>query len=127
MNSVFNNLKTRQQLDRVPTFGYNGRQRKFHVDLEAGESLHFKPKLAAMLGITTNPVHCGNESRKYHGEDLFNLVETIHTLYVYCNIIENMSVGNDETPLQHILGVDAKQGEIDARQPDVRASSNKNV
>ena len=112
LNSVFNNLKTRQKLDRVPTFGYNSRQRKFHVDLQPGESLHFKPKLAAMLGITTNSIHCGSESRKYHGEVLSNLDETIHTLYVYCDIIENMPVGNDETPLLRIVGVDAKQGEI---------------
>ena len=60
----------------MPTFGYNCRKRKFHVDLQLGESLHFKPKLAAMLGITTNFIHCGNESKKNHGEDLFNLDET---------------------------------------------------
>ena len=95
LNYIFSNLKTGQKLERVPTFGYNNRKRKFHVDLQPGESLHFKPKLAAMLGITTNPIHCGNESMKYHGEDLFNLDETIHTLYVYCDIIENMPVGSD--------------------------------
>ena len=112
MNTIFNNLKTEQKLDRVPTFGYNSRPRRFHVDLQPGESLHFKPELAAMLGITSNPIHCGNESRQYHGEDVFSLDETIHTLYVYCNIIENMPVGNDEAPLLRIVGVDAKQGEI---------------
>ena len=80
LNYIFNNLKTGQKLDRVPTFGYNSRKRKFHVDLQPGEFLHFKPKLAAMLDITTNPIHSGNESIKYHGEDLFNLDETIHTL-----------------------------------------------
>ena len=53
-----------------------------------------------------------NESRKYQGEDLFSLDETIHTLYVYCDIIENMPVGSDEAPLLRIVGVDAKQGEI---------------
>ena len=93
-------------------FEYNSRKRKIYIDLQPGESLRFKPKLAVMLGITTNPVHCGNVSRKYQGEDLFNLDETIHTLYVYCNIIENMPVGSDEAPLLRIVGVDAKQGEI---------------
>ena len=112
MNSLFNNLKTAQKLDRVPQFGYNIRKRKCFVDLQPGESLHFKPKLAAMLGITTNPIHCRNESIKYHGEDLFNLDETIHTLYVYCDIIENMPVGSDEAPLLRIVGVDAKQGKF---------------
>ena len=29
LNSLFNNLKTGQKLDRVPTFGYNIRKRKF--------------------------------------------------------------------------------------------------
>ena len=112
LNYIFNKLKTAQNLDRVPQFGYNSRQRKAHVDLQPGESLHFKPKLATMLGFTTNPIHCGNESFKYHGADLFNLDETIHTLYVYCDIVENMPVGSDEAPLLRIVGVDAKQGEI---------------
>ena len=112
LNYIFNNLKTNQKLERVPQFGYNSRKRKAHVDLQPGESLHFKPKLATMLGFTTNPIHCGNESFKYHGADLFNLDETIHTLYVYCDIVENMPVGSDEAPLLRIVGVDAKQGEI---------------
>ena len=112
LNSIFINLKTGQKLDRVPTFEYNFRKRKIYIELQPGESIHFKPKLAAMLGITTNPVHGVNESMKYQGEDLFNLDETIHTLYVYCDIIENMPVGNDEAPLLRIVGVDAKQGEI---------------
>ena len=51
-----------------------------------------------------------NESMKYQEEDLFNLDETIHTLYVYCNIIENMPVGSDDAPSLRIVGVDAKQG-----------------
>ena len=112
LNSLFNNLKTGQKLERVPTFEYNSRKRKIYIDLKSSESLQFKPKLAAMLGITTNPINCGNESIKYQGEDLFNLDETIHTLYVYCDIIENMAVGSDETPLLRIVGVDANQVEI---------------
>ena len=31
---------------------------------------------------------------------------------MYCDIIENMSVGSDEAPLLRIVVVDAKQGEI---------------
>ena len=87
LNYIFNNLKTVQKLDRVPVFEYNSRKREIYIEQQPGESIQFKPKLAAMLGITTNPVHGGNENRKYQGEDLFNLDETIHTLYVYCDII----------------------------------------
>ena len=79
LNYIFNNLKTGQKLGRGPAFEYNSRKRKIYIDLQSGDSLHFKPKLAAMLSITTNPIHC---SRKYQGEDLFNLDETIHTLCV---------------------------------------------
>ena len=112
LNYIFNNLKTGQKLERVPAFQYNSRKRKIYIELQLGESLHFKPKLAAMLGIATNPMHGGNARRKYQGEDLFNLDETIHMLYVYCDIIENMPVGSDEAPLLRIVGVGAKQGEI---------------
>ena len=112
LNTIFNNLKSNQKLERVPQFEYNSRKRRVYIDLKLGESLHFKPKLAAMLGISTNPVYSGNESIKYHGVDLFNLDESIHTLYVYCDIIENMPVGSDEAPLLRIVGVKTKQGEI---------------
>ena len=88
------------------------RGKSISIYLHSAESIHFKPKLAAMLGITTNPVHGVNESIKYPGEDLFNLDETMHTLYVYCDIIENMPVRSDEAPLLRIVGVDVKQGEI---------------
>ena len=112
LNSLFNNLKTVHKLDRVPAFEYNSSKRKIYIDLQPGESNQFKPKLAALLGITTNPVHGVNENRKYQGENLFNLDETIHTLYVYCDIIKNMPVGSGEAPPLRIVGVNAKQGEI---------------
>ena len=112
VNNIFLILKGNQKLERVPAFEYNIRKRRTYIDLKSGESLHLKPKLAAMLGISTNPVYSGNDSIKYHGADLFNLDETIHTLYVYCDIIENMPVGGDELPLLRTVGVDAKHGEI---------------
>ena len=34
LNSLFINFKTAQKLERVPTFGYNSRKKKFHVDLQ---------------------------------------------------------------------------------------------
>ena len=121
LNYIFNNLKTGQKLERVPTFEYNSRKRKIYIELQPGESIHFKPKLAAMLGITTNPVQGVNESMKYQGEDLFNLDETIHTLYVYCDIIENMPVGSDEAPLLRIVGVIVRKT---YDNPNVHTSSN---
>ena len=85
--------------------------RKIFADLQPGESIQFKPKLATMLGITTNSIQCGNKSRRCYGENLINLDGTIHTLYVYCNIVENMLVGGMKAPLLRIVGVDTKQGE----------------
>ena len=100
------------KLERVPIFSYNSRLRTIVIELQPGDSLKFKPKLASMLGIINNPVHCGNESRNYHSDAIVNVDGTIHTLYVYCNIVEPMPVGGIEAPLLRIVGVDAKQGEI---------------
>ena len=112
LNYIFNNLKNGSKLDHVPIFGYNIRKRKVYIDLQQGKSLHFKPKLATMLGITSNPMHCGTESRRCYGDENFNIDRTIHTLYVYCNIVEPMLIGDDEAPLLRTVGVDTKQGEI---------------
>ena len=65
-----------------------------------------------MLGITTNPIHYTVESKRYYSDEVVNLDGTIHTLYVYCNIIEKMAFGGDEVPLLRIVGIDARQGEI---------------
>ena len=114
LNNIFNYFKIAQKLASVPTFGYNSRTRRIFIELQPGESLQFKPELATLLGLTTDPIHCGNESRKYHAEEIVNLDETIHTLYVNCIIIENknMPVGGMEAPLLRIVGVDTKQEEI---------------
>ena len=131
LNVIFGRLKTGVKLEHVPIFEYNSRMKKIFIELQPGESLKFKPKLATMLGIITNPVQCGNECRKYISDAIVDVDGTIHTLYVYCNIVEPMPVGGNEAPLLRIVGVDAKQGEIVrktyVRQPHVCASTNKEV
>ena len=112
LNTIYGRLKTTMKLERVPLFSYNSRLRKIVIELQPGDSLKFKPKLAAMLGIIINPVQCGNESRNYHSDAIVNVDGFIHTLYVYCNIVEPMPDGGIEAPLLRIVGVDAKQGEI---------------
>ena len=112
LNMIFDRLKTTMKLERIPIFGYNSRMKKIFIELQPVDSLKFKPKLATMLGIITNPVQCGNECRKYHSDTLVDVEGTIHTLYVYCNIVESMPVGGVDAPLLRIVGVDAKQGEI---------------
>ena len=105
MNVNFERFKTATKLERVPTFGYNSRMRKIFIELQQGKSLKFRPKLASMLGITTNPIHCGTESRRCYGDELVNVDGTIHTLYVYCNIVEPMLIGDDEAPLLRTVDV----------------------
>ena len=112
LNNIFLILKNTQKLDRAPIFGYNGRMRKIFIDLQQDGSLTFKPKLATMLGITTNPIHYTVESKRYYSDELVNIDGTIHTLYVYCNIIEKMPFGGVEAPLLRIVGIDARQREI---------------
>ena len=59
---ISSTISKQDKLERVPTFEYNSRKKKIYIDLQSDESLYFNPKLATMLGITTNPIHSGNES-----------------------------------------------------------------
>ena len=47
LNSLFNNHKTAQKLDRVPQFGYNIRKRKCFVDLQSRRISPFQTKTSS--------------------------------------------------------------------------------
>ena len=55
LNTLFEQFKTNSGRENAPKFGYNNRTKKIFINLNHGDRITFKPKLASILGITDNP------------------------------------------------------------------------
>ena len=114
LNTVFEQFKTNSGRNNAPTFGYNNRTKKIFINLHHGDRLIFKPKLAAILGITDNPstpLYCEGEKEKWHADEIFDLDGPMHSLYIYCDILEHIPVGDVVAPLLRVVGITGKQGD----------------
>ena len=70
--------------------------------------------MATILGITNNPensIYCEGEKQKWQADEIFDLDVTMNSLYVYCDILEHISVGDVVAPLLRVIGVTGKQGD----------------
>ena len=114
LNTIFEQFKTNSGRENAPTFGYNNRTKKIFINLHHGDRITFKPKLASILGITDNPskpIYCEGEREKWHADEIFDIDGNLNSLYVYCDILEHIPVGDVVAPLLRVVGVTGKQGD----------------
>ena len=114
LDTIFEQFKSNSGRDNAPTFGYNNRTKKIFINLHHGDRKSFKPKLAAILGITdnpSNPIYCKSEKVKWNADEIFDLDRSINSLYVFCDILEHIPVGDVVASLLRVIGVTGKQGD----------------
>ena len=114
LNAIFEQFKTNSGRDNAPTFGYNSRTKKMLINLHHGDRITFKPKLASILGITDNqskPIYCEGKKEKWHADEIFDIDGNFNSLYVYCDILEHIPLGDVVAPLLRVVGVTGKQGD----------------
>ena len=114
LNTLFEQFKTNSGRENAPTFGYNNRTKKIFINLNHGDRITFKPKLASILGITDNPskpIYCEGEKEKWHADEIFDIDGNLNSLYVYCDILEHIPVGDVVAPLLRVVGVTGKHGD----------------
>ena len=114
LNTLFEQFKTNSRRENAPTFGYNNRTKKIFINLNHGDRITFKPKLASILGITDNPskpIYCEGEKEKWHADEIFDIDGNLNSLYVYCDILEHVPVGDTLAPLLRPVVVRGKPGD----------------
>jgi hypothetical protein len=109
-----NGERTFKQLDREdwPTIRYNEIKRKIFIELPPGTEVTFDDYLTNLLGVKSNPVvNNGKVPKLIGGNKASDIKAGIHGLYVYCDVLENVPVGDTEAPLLRVVDATGYNGE----------------
>jgi len=63
--------------------------------------VRFSPDLARMLGFDSNETYRGHV--EHRAKRPMNLTENVNLLYIYCDLLEHVLVGNTKAPLLRII------------------------
>lgn len=103
------------EIEKFPVFNYNTVTNRLHGDIPSGTSMTLSRPICLMLGIETRQ----NEIRHYHDDEPLKYTSAnvcdvnrgFNSLFVYCNLLEHVLVGNAKVPLLRIIPVSGKNGE----------------
>lgn len=98
----------------LPTFRYNNYSRKVEMDLPYGVSVHFSSGLRELLGMDSNPIESDADegSAEHTGDFVCDNEKGLHSLYVYCDVLESVAVGDTVAPLLRICNAKGTHGEM---------------
>lgn len=66
-------------------------------------SLQFSADLAVMLGFDLDKTYVISARRKFKAQKPMHLCATINNVFMYCNLLEHVIIGNTKTPLLRIF------------------------
>lgn len=99
-------------IDKWPHFKYNDVKKKIFIDLQGGGEVGFDDYFANLLGVRSNPiVNNGKYPKLMGGNKASDIKGGIHGLYVYCDALENVPVGDTEAPLLRVVDATGHNGE----------------
>ena len=113
VDATGNTTYTRLNKETLPRFKHNPIKRRFTVTLQPGMSFTFEPQLASMLGLR-NVLTLANRDdveRSHGGTTTTDIQSGIHGLFVYCDALENVPVGDTMAPLLRIVDATGNNGE----------------
>jgi hypothetical protein len=97
--------------DKWPRFKYNPIKKKIFIHLQPGAFISFDDYLETLLGIKANPLTNRFQEAKFiGGTSACDITGGIHALYVYCDVLENVPVGDTEAPLLRIVDATGAYG-----------------
>lgn len=111
MNTLVNalNEQQREQIGLSPAeesfakFSYIGG--RIHISFpDEGVSLLFSPDLAQMLGLESDVLYSVNTT----AQKSTSMIGDIHSVYVYCDLLEHVAVGDTKAPLLRIVDKPAR-------------------
>jgi hypothetical protein len=95
---------TKIEPDKWPKIKYNEVKKRIHIYLQAGAFVTFDDHMETLLGIKANPlVNRFPEPKWISGTTATDIGGGIHSLYVYCDVLESVPVGDTQAPLLRIV------------------------
>jgi len=108
-----NSTKIHIPRDKWPRFRYSVVQRKVNVFIHPGSALEFSECLKPILGFDDALIR--NETtavKQYIAPLVSNIQSGIHSLYIYCDVLENIAVGDTQAPLLRIVNTSGEYGDV---------------
>jgi hypothetical protein len=105
----------------VPKFKYIEVKKRVDVIMNSRMKIKFPDQLLTILGFDKeqNPITNDNKSSKtVKGNRVCDLAGGIHCIYVYCDILERVPVGDTLVPLLRIVDAHGRNGEMLFRHYD---------
>ena len=97
-----------------PKFKFYQSKRKVAIQLSPHGSIRFDDHLSNILGFPANEdiVNHGNAVNVIVAERTCNLNTGVQSVYVYCDVLENVPVGDTQAPLLRIVETSSIHGDI---------------
>jgi hypothetical protein len=98
--------------DKWPTFRFSSVKKTFGVTLQPGTFVQFDDVMSTVLGVRNNRLTNSSTSvMPIYGSGMSDLSGGIQDLYIYMDVVEQVSVGDTEAPLLRIVNANGRSGE----------------
>jgi len=86
---------TKLEQNKWPRIKYNEIKKKIFISLQPGAIISFDKYMETLLGLKVNPViNRFQEPKVIGGATTSDISGGVHALYVYCDVLENVPVGD---------------------------------
>ena len=97
-----------------PKIKYARTSKKCSIEMHPKQTIHFSPTLATLLGLSyrQNPFTMLDINAALKGDMAADINRGINSLFVYCDLLEHVPVGDTKVPLLRTVDASGKNGEI---------------
>lgn len=107
-------IKRRVGEQAWPSLRYNPLNKKVYVTVHKNMTINFTENLAYILGLTKrqNPVEndTQRDSQTIRGNKISDIDSGVNAIYIYCDLLECVPVGDTQAPLLRFLDVQGQHG-----------------
>jgi hypothetical protein len=117
INECIKHMADEFKLEAFPTFKYSAITKRLNANVNWGAHLLFSPALCAMLGLieSQNTIQHDNYSDEapleWVSAHACDINRGFSSMYVYCNVLEHIPIGDTKAPLLRIVHLSGKGGD----------------
>jgi hypothetical protein len=115
LNEEFRSSGERLKLAPLAKFTHDPITNRVNAVLEKGVFVHLSQPLRSMLGFSigqTPLINIGSERLLWEADKVCDLNRGLSAMFVYCNVLEHVPVGDTKAPILRIVPVSRKHGDI---------------
>jgi len=121
INVRISGVATKLGVDKFPVFQYNNLTKRMTATIRKDTYVNFSKTLATMLGVDAHQNPIGHEMEidlPWKSNNACDVHRGFNSMYVYCDLLEHVPVGDTRAPLLRIVNVCGNSGESINRNYD---------